>query len=421
VKVDALIAGGGAAGFFAAIHLAEERPDWHIVLIEKGAKLLQKVRISGGGRCNVTHAQWDPSELVRNYPRGERELLGPFHRYAPQDTVDFFRSRGIELKTEADGRMFPVSDQSLTIVNCLRDEAHRLGVEIRTGTELVNLRAADSRDSLWEAEVSGATYCPRCVLVATGSSPRTWSMLRDLGHTIIPPVPSLFTFKCRDVLIEGLQGMSTPVFLEVSIPGKAAGGRKGQHLRSEGPLLITHWGLSGPAILRLSAWGARQLHERSYEFQLRVDWVPDLSRADMAKVWSGLKSAEARKQLGSRAQFGLPKRLWQGLIERSGISVEKTWGGTNAADWERLRQVLKNTRLDIRGKSTFKDEFVTAGGVSLAEVDFRTYESRLFPRLYFAGEVLDVDALTGGFNFQNAWTGAYHAARAMAATGKPVI
>ncbi len=289
----------------------------------KGGKLLQKVRISGGGRCNVTHAQWDPVELVRYYPRGERELLGPFHRYAPQDTVEFFRLRGIELKTEADGRMFPVSDDSQTIVNCLMGEARRLGVEIRTGTELRSLEAGNS---IWEAHTNQGIYTARFVIMAMGSSPRTWSMLRDLGHTLVPPAPSLFTFMCRDVLIEGLQGLSTPVLLEVSIPGEAAGGRKGQHLRSEGPLLITYSGLSGPAILRLSAWGARILNECSYDFELRVDWVPDLNEADLAQQWTGLRASDSRKQLGGRAQFGLPRRLWQGLVERSGLSGEKTWG-----------------------------------------------------------------------------------------------
>lgn len=404
MKYDALIVGGGAAGFYAAIHLAEKRPDWSVGILEKGVKVLQKVRISGGGRCNVTHAVWEPAELAAHYPRGMRELLGPFHRYAPSDTMAFFQDRNVPLKIEEDGRIFPVSDDSQSIIDCLLGEARRFRVEVRTQT---SLRALASEGGNWRLETSKGEFTARLVLIATGSSPQAWSLLDRLGHRIVEPVPSLFTFKSSDPLLDGLQGLSVD---EISLA--VAGHRD---LNSTGPLLITHWGLSGPATLKLSAWGARGLNTLDYRFDLRVNWLPGIDRDRLRSRLETLKSVESRKKPARNPLYGIPRRLWERLVNRAGISKDSSWAVCSQDQIARLCEVLQHTPLRVEGKSTFKEEFVTAGGIDLKEVDFRTFQSRLHPGLFFAGEVLDIDAITGGFNFQNAWTGAYHAAMAMAA------
>jgi len=413
VNRDALIVGGGAAGFFAAIHLAEARPEWKITILEKSTRVLSKVRISGGGRCNVTHAAWEPQELARYYPRGHKELLGPFHRFSVPETMAFFEGRNVPLKIEEDGRVFPQSDSSESIVDCLTSEAARLGVEVRTGEALKDLHYVKENSS-WEVVTGGGIYKAPRVLLATGSSPGVWNLLSRLGHDIVSPVPSLFTFRIRDPLIDGLQGLSTEAELQVQATRSGADNPAAAPLQGSGPVLVTHRGLSGPAVLRLSAWGARELHLLDYQFFLRVDWIPDLDEIQLREQLVGQKEICPRKSIANVPMFGLPRRLWRRLLECATFAPGTTWSAMAGKQAQQLIDRLKRSTFQVDGKDTFKEEFVTAGGVDLRQVDFRTFQSRRFPGLYFAGEVLDIDALTGGFNFQNAWTGAWHAARAMA-------
>lgn len=397
---DVIIVGGGAAGFFAAIQIARKDPSLHLIILEKGKDVLSKVRISGGGRCNVTHAEFIPNELAKNYPRGERELRGPFHTFCSGDTVDFFEKRGVPLKIEEDGRMFPESDSSETIIECFRDECERLGVEVLTNHGVKQVLRSEN---YWELDTSGGTYRSRKLLLATGSSPKIWRMLSNMGIAIVDPVPSLFTFNIRDHRIKGLQGLST--YAEVEIPDAG--------LQAEGPLLITHWGLSGPAVLRLSAWGARILNELGYNFRLQVNWLqPENRDSCLELLREQVQENPARLVYRSRA-IDLPKRLWQSLVLASGIEKDQNWANLSRKQLNALSTELTACELQVTGKSTFKEEFVTAGGVDLKEVNFKTYESKKYPGLYFAGEVLNIDAITGGFNFQNAWTGAYIAASAI--------
>lgn len=401
--MNIIVIGGGAAGFFAAIAAAEAEPQARVSILERGNAVLQKVRVSGGGRCNVTHACFDARALVQYYPRGSRELLGPFSRFGPQDTVEWFSKRGVRLKTEDDGRMFPVTDDSQTIVECLWNAAKQAGVEVRTGVRVERLEQTASGGWLVHTGRHAPETADR-VLVAGGSSEGLWKMLADLGHTIVPPVPSLFTFNCKDTRLRDLAGVS------VREAGVQVSGTK---LRANGPILVTHWGLSGPAILRLSAWGARALHDLNYAFTLSVNWLGDKPADVIESDLNRLKMEHARKQVGAHAQFGLPVRLWERLVEAAGIAADLRWGDASRQALARLGEALGQSEFPIRGKSTFKEEFVTAGGVSLREVHFKTFESRLFPGLYFAGEILDIDAITGGFNFQAAWTGGWIAGHAM--------
>lgn len=398
--MNIVVIGGGAAGFFAAIVAAEAGA--RVTILERGNAVLQKVRISGGGRCNVTHACFDARALVLHYPRGSRELLGPFSRFGPQDTAEWFAQRGVRLKTEDDGRMFPVSDDSQTIVECLWNAAKQAGVQVRTG---VRVERIEQTASGWLVHTGRHTPEPADrVLVAGGSSEGLWAMLADLGHTIVPPVPSLFTFNCKDTRLRDLAGVSVrEAGVEIS----------GTKLRANGPVLVTHWGLSGPAILRLSAWGARLLHDMGYQFTLLVNWLGNKSSDEIGAELNRLKMENARKQIGAHAQFGLPVRLWERLVESADMPPDLRWGDASRQVLARLAEALGRSGFAIRGKSTFKEEFVTAGGVSLREVHFKTFESRLFPGLYFAGEILDIDAITGGFNFQAAWTGGWIAGHAM--------
>ncbi|MBL7798470.1 MAG: NAD(P)/FAD-dependent oxidoreductase [Saprospiraceae bacterium] len=398
--MNIVVIGGGAAGFFAAIVAAEAGA--RVAILERGNAVLQKVRISGGGRCNVTHACFDARALVQHYPRGSRELLGPFSRFGPKDTVEWFAQRGVRLKTEDDGRMFPVSDDSQTIVECLWNAAKQAGVQVRTG---VRVERIEQTASGWLVHTGRHTPEPADrVLLAGGSSEGLWAMLADLGHTIVPPVPSLFTFNCKDTRLRDLAGVSVrEAGVEIS----------GTKLAANGPVLVTHWGLSGPAILRLSAWGARILHDMGYQFTLSVNWLGSKSSDEIGADLNRLKMENARKQIGAHAQFGLPVRLWERLVESADIPPDLRWGDASRQVLARLAEALGRSGFAIRGKSTFKEEFVTAGGVSLREVHFKTFESRLFPGLYFAGETLDIDAITGGFNFQAAWTGGWIAGHAM--------
>ncbi|RMD75355.1 MAG: NAD(P)/FAD-dependent oxidoreductase [Bacteroidetes bacterium] len=397
---DAIVIGGGAAGFFGAIRLAELRPSARVCILEQGAKVLQKVRISGGGRCNVTHACFDPVDLAANYPRGQKELIGPFHRFQPADTMDWYESRGVRLKIEEDGRVFPVSDDSADIVRCLVRSARKAGVAVHTRHGVADLHADGARFDVGLRD--GTRLQARMVLVAPGASRRVWEMLARLGHTIVPPVPSLFTFNIGSAMLRGLAGVSVPMAV-VRVPEI--------RLEAPGPVLITHWGLSGPAVLRLSAWGARRMHELNYRFSIEVDWCGGRVDGEVLGAW---RQQHARKKVVANPAFDIPRRLWKGLCTAAGIGPEKNWADLSRAEQADLLGQLTACRLPVQGKSTHKEEFVTAGGVALKEVDFRRFESRVVPGLFLAGEVLDIDAITGGFNFQAAWTGGWLAGSSMA-------
>mgnify|MGYP001292424212 FL=1 len=418
---DVIIVGGGAAGFYAAIQIAERSTDIKIGIFERGKTVLTKVKVSGGGRCNVTHGEFMPKELTTNYPRGEKELLGPFHKYAPMDVMAFFEERGVPLKIEDDGRVFPKSDSSQSIIDCLVGEAHRLGVKVLKNS---SVKTIGKLDDGWQVTTMNKHYQCKKLLVTTGSNPKIWKQLQDLGHHIISPVPSLFTFNINDKRIQGIQGISTYATVEVMPRKTFHTDKKSLNLKSnvkdeavlysDGPLLITHWGLSGPAILKLSAWGANILHDFNYSFRIKVNWLPDYSTESMEAYLKELKGVEAKKTVMRTNVTELPKRLWKRLVEAAGIAPDERWGDINKEQLQALSEQLTASSFKVEGKSTFKEEFVTAGGVDLKEINFKTFESKLHPNLYFAGEIINVDAITGGFNFQNAWTGAYIAAQAIA-------
>jgi predicted Rossmann fold flavoprotein len=401
-----VIVGGGAAGYFAALACAEANPAADIHIYERSPDVLAKVRISGGGRCNVTHACFDPAELVASYPRGGRELLGPFHRFSPRHTVEWFESRGVPLKTEDDGRMFPVSDSSASIIDCLQSEAARLNVTVRTGCGVSEiLRKDDGVFRLWLTE-DGTVECDR-LLLATGGSRglKGHGLAESLGHAIEPPVPSLFTFHVEDPRLRGLSGLSVPC-ARAKVPGTP--------LAETGPLLITHWGLSGPCILRTSAWGARLLADKNYAFPLEIQWLADCDHKRAQAAFHDARLHHSRKYVSTWSPVGLPQRLWERLVAAAGIGDEIKWPVLSKQAAEILAREVCSGLYHVSAKSMYKDEFVTCGGVALKEVNFRTMESRLVPGLHFAGEVLDVDAITGGFNFQAAWTTGWLAGQAMA-------
>ncbi len=400
-----IIIGGGAAGFFAAITAAETNPKADIIILERGKEVLQKVKISGGGRCNVTHACFVARDLVKNYPRGERELMSPFSKFSPSETIDWFEKHGVELKIEDDGRMFPVSDDSQTIVDCLMGTAMRLGVKILKGFRVDDL--AVGLDGKWQIATTERRFQADKLMLATGSSTAVWDILARLGHTIVKPVPSLFTFNIKDERLKDLLGISVPN-AEVSV--------ENEKLRESGPLLITHWGVSGPAILRLSAWGARVLNQRNYHFSIKINWTNGYSVKEVEDNFLDCKmSGHPKKYVVNTPQYDLPNRLWQRLIWAAEIGETTRWADISKRQMQQLSLQVAQGQYEVRGKSTFKEEFVTAGGVRLDEVNFKTFESKLLPNLYFAGEVLDVDAITGGFNFQAAWSGAWTAGKAMVA------
>lgn len=400
-----IVVGGGAAGFFAAIACAEANPAARVVLYEATAHPLAKVRVSGGGRCNTTHACPDPRELVKRYPRGGRELLGPFHRFGPRDTIAWFAARGVELKTESDGRMFPVTDDSGTIVDCLRRAADQAGVKLYLP---IGVRRVTRSGEAFEVEFtdnSVGTFDR--VLIATGGTKASagQTIAANLGHTIEPPVPSLFTFHIDDPRIRGLEGLSVPA-AGTSVPGTK--------LKDSGGLLVTHWGMSGPAILKLSAWGARELSERGYKFPLLVSWADGRTPAQALESLVSARRANPRKQISTWNPFALPSRLWERLIAAAGVGPETVWTSVSNSSLQLLAGQIGAAEFAVEGKSLNKEEFVTCGGVRLREVDFKTMESRVCPGLHFAGEVLDIDGITGGFNFQAAWTTGWIAGRAMA-------
>lgn len=388
-----IVIGGGAAGFFAAISAKQHIPSADVLLLEKSNKLLAKVRVSGGGRCNVTHDQPNIRKLSTHYPRGERFLRKAFEHFSVKDTIAWFVQSGVQLKTEADGRMFPVSDDSGTIIRCLMDEAEERGVRIALQSGVGAIERASNGFKL-RMESGGELQADR-VIVTTGGHPKAegYTWLKQLGHTIVQPVPSLFTFNMPGEAIRSLMGVvADPVRARII----------GTKLESTGPLLITHWGMSGPAVLRLSAWGARVVQGMGYRFTLQLHWLGGMGEEDVHNAMT--QEDHRRKQTQNANPFPLPRRLWEFLLNKAEIPLEKTWGDVGKKDRNRLVDLLTNDRYAVSGKTTFKAEFVTAGGVALEEVDPLTLQSQKVPGLYFAGEVLDIDGITGGFNFQAAWT-----------------
>lgn len=403
---DLIIIGGGAAGFFTAIQTAEASFDAaRILILEKSSQTLAKVKISGGGRCNVTHSCFDPKALILHYPRGEKSLIGPFHHFQPKHMIEWLAEYGVELKTESDGRMFPVSDTSQTIIDALTQAAISHGIKILTSSEVTNLKPITSNNKQHQVTLlSGETFSANHLVIATGGTRlKSSSLLAELiGHQLPPPVPSLFTFNIKDNRLEGISGVSVK-HVDVHV--------KGTKLNSTGPILVTHWGLSGPAILKLSAWGARQLAESNYHFDLTINWSPD---EVFEQLLTEQRSTYGRRTIIKRSPFSsIPRRLWEKLCIHASISSTDTWSQLTRQQEEALEQQIHRCSFSSTGKSINKDEFVTCGGVPLHELRTKTFESKLVQKVYFTGEILDIDGVTGGFNFQNAWTTAHLAAQAI--------
>lgn len=404
VAGELIVIGGGAAGFFCAVNAARMHPGLRVTVVEKSNKLLAKVKVSGGGRCNTTHACFDIPELVKRYPRGQNFVKKAFHSFNTNDTITWFAERGVQLKTEADGRMFPVTDDSQTIINCLLKEADKYNVKIRLQCEVQSIIAAAKG---FELQTSTGAMQADFVCIACGGYPKSamFEWLRKLGHTIAEPVPSLFTCNMPGNPVTQLMGVAVE---------RAAVKVAGTKLAEEGPLLITHWGMSGPAILRLSAWGARQLADMNYHFTLLVNWLPGQTEQDLRNAWQSYREEYAGMKTGNKNPFGLPNRLWLYLLAASDINPDIRWAEIPAKEQNRLIRNLTAQEFPVKGKTTFKEEFVTCGGINLSEVDPNTMQSRKQPGIYFAGEILDVDGITGGFNFQHAWTSGWIAARSIA-------
>ena len=398
---DILIVGGGAAGFFSAINIVERNPKLKVAILERGKEVLSKVRVSGGGRCNVTHACFEPNELVKFYPRGEKELRGPFHQFCSGDTIEWFEKHGVELKIEDDGRMFPVSNSSQTIIDCFLNASNQLGITILTGQ---SVQSIFKKENYWKIDTQSESFLAEKLILATGSNPKIWDLLHTFGHAIVTPVPSLFTFNIKDSRIKELPGIATQATVKV----------KDTKLESTGPLLITHWGMSGPAILKLSAWGARILHDKNYQFAIEVNWLNDIDSEEAETLLKELKQEHAKKTVSKKSPLEIQNRLWESLVLASGIGAETKWADLSKIQLHNLASQLTKGIFQVNGKSTFKEEFVTAGGIDLKEINFKTMESKIHPNLYFAGEIVNIDAITGGFNFQNAWTSGFIVANAIA-------
>jgi predicted Rossmann fold flavoprotein len=402
-----IVVGGGAAGFFAAIACAESSPDTRVTLLERGGRFLDKVRISGGGRCNVTHAPLDPREFAARYPRGGPALLAAFHRWSARDTAEWFQARGVKLRTEADGRVFPVTDTSQTIVDCLLNAARAAGVRLRLNAGVERVERSEPGGFMLTLR-GGERVSSGRLLLATGGcrAAAAGQLAISLGHTLEPPVPSLFTFTIESPWLRSLAGVAVES-AEISVPATK--------LRERGPVLVTHWGLSGPAVLRLSAWGARRLHESNYRFPLRVNWLPERNPEGISRELGTRRTTQPARQIANSPPTGLPSRLWEQLVMAAGIPRGARWASLARAQAHALAQQVVRSEFAVAGKSLNREEFVTCGGVRLAEVNFKTMESRVCPGLFFGGELLDIDGVTGGFNFQAAWTTGLIAGRAMAA------
>ncbi len=402
---DLVVVGGGAAGFFGAIQAAELNPSLKIVILEKSGKLLSKVRISGGGRCNVTHYEFNVKALAHHYPRGEKTLRNLFQKFQAKDVVAWFEQKGIALKTEADGRMFPTTNSSQTIIDCFLSEAKKRNIEIRLNEAVTAIQRL--QDSLCIATATGKTIDAKNVLVAIGGHPQrsSYEWIEKLGHSITPLVPSLFTFNDPSKRFSSLMGIAVENGL-VRIAGTK--------FMQQGPVLITHWGLSGPAVIKLSAWAAEWLHQVNYEFTVLMSWVGDRKEEGLREELTALRTSRPKLHVVTNPLFQLSQRLWTKLCEEAEIEPGKIWGELSNRNLNKLIEQLLRCQFHIKGKTTFKDEFVTCGGVDLNEINQETMESRLVPGIYFAGEVLNIDGETGGFNFQSAWTTAWVAARHIA-------
>ncbi|WCC42053.1 NAD(P)/FAD-dependent oxidoreductase [Tenacibaculum finnmarkense] len=400
-----IIIGGGAAGHFTAINAKEQNPDLDITILEKGKEVLQKVKISGGGRCNVTHACFEPKELVKFYPRGEKELLGPFHQFMTGDTFQWFDDRGVPLKIEDDNRVFPEANTSQAIIDCFQNAIDTLGIKVlkNHGVNSVE-KQTEQEGGKWLINTKEQQFEADYLVIAAGSSKKVWDLCKTLEHTVVEPVPSLFTFNIKDKRIIDLGGISVPN-ADVKLVGT--------NLENSGPLLITHWGLSGPAILKLSAFGARILADKNYQYNVLVNWLGQ-DFEDVLDTLTALKKSEARKQIHLKSPFAdIPRRLWERFVSASEVKTTQNWGDLSNKQLENLATQLTKGLFNANGRTTFKDEFVTAGGVDLKEINFKRFESKLHKNLFMVGEVLNIDAVTGGFNFQNAWTGAYICAKSI--------
>jgi len=402
-KKKLIVIGGGAAGFFCAVNAARLSPSLEVVVLEKTGKLLSKVRVSGGGRCNVTHSCFDITDMAKRYPRGKNFVKRSFHRFFTSDTIQWFEERGVKLKAEKDGRMFPVTDNSETIINCLLREADRYGVMVMTGIAVTDIRPQGNKFVVaTDKENMDADF----VCVASGGFPKKeqYDWLRSLPHTIVPPSPSLFTFNAPSHPITKLMGIAVEE-AEIRIPALKE--------KEKGPLLITHWGLSGPAVIRLSAWLARDLEAMHYKAEVLINWLPEFNENSFREYIIGFRDRNGSVKPRSRSSFGLPQRLWEFLLSESGIGDQR-WSELSSVQQNRLVRNIVSYSIQISGKTTFKEEFVTAGGITLSELDPDTMQSKLIPGLYFAGEIVDVDGITGGFNFQHAWTSGFNAANDIA-------
>jgi len=399
-----IIIGAGAAGYFTAINAKENDPNLDIIILEKGKDVLQKVRISGGGRCNVTHACFVPKDLTEFYPRGKKELLGPFHQFMTGDTFEWFENRGVPLKIENDNRVFPEANTSQAIIDCFQNAVDKLGIKVITNC---GVNQVYKKENKWILKSKNKDFSADKIVFAAGSSKKVWELCKTLDHSIIEPVPSLFTFNINDKRIIDLLGISVP---------KATVKIVNTKLEASGPLLITHWGMSGPAVLKLSAFGARILADKKYQYNVEVNWL-SRPKEKVFNVLLNLKKKEPRKTVILKSPFTeIPKRLWERLVLFSDIKANYNWADTKNNQLENLANQLTKGVYNANGRTTFKEEFVTAGGLDLKEIDFKRFESKLHNNLFFVGEILNIDAVTGGFNFQNAWTGGYICAKALANT-----
>ncbi|CAL2088632.1 NAD(P)/FAD-dependent oxidoreductase [Tenacibaculum sp. 190524A02b] len=400
---NVIIIGGGAAGFFTAINAKEQNPDLSITILEKGKDVLQKVKISGGGRCNVTHACFEPKELVKFYPRGEKELLGPFHQFMTGDTFEWFEERGVPLKIEEDNRVFPEANTSQAIIDCFAKRVNDLGIKVLKNHGVVDFF---KEGSTWKVKTKEKLFKADYLVIAAGSSKKVWEMIEKSSHQIVQPVPSLFTFNIKDPRIFDLGGVSVSNAIVKIAKTK---------LENSGPLLITHWGISGPAVLKLSAHGARVLADKNYQYNVLVNWLGQETEEVLEQLQE-LKRNQSKKQVIVKSPFSdIPRRLWERLIIASDVKPNQNWADLSNKQLQKMANQLTQGLFNANGRTTFKEEFVTAGGVSLKEIDFKRFESKLNKNLFFVGEVLNIDAVTGGFNFQNAWTGGYICAKYIAA------